>query len=180
MVVQRVQRRLKLMGQEMIPEIELEIPLSCRALAVEVMNTPNLQSLLLKTNAMTFTAGTGAWTGVSTFDLSTLTDLLRESVAMGRVTITGYSYPASYYPTRMDLERGTPLATVPRFTVEGDLLLAKASSAITTSTAGVLIAHFVPTVHATTGSSSTLPDPLLPHLIEVIAGRIMPQGGAAQ
>lgn len=191
MVVQRVQRRLKLMGQEMIPEIELEIPLSCRALAVEVMNDPKLSHLLYNATGWTLTAASSA------FDISGCTTiggdpavLLHESLPMSRLLITGWSYPASYYRNRMDLERGTPAATTPRFCVEGESIIARASTTVSgvptiatiaDATSANLKAHFVPFVGTTltgTSADTTLPDQLLPHLIEVIAGRIMPTGGA--
>lgn len=166
-LIARVQRRLKTMGQEMIPEIEAEVPLSCRALALQVMNDPQLSHLLYNTTGYTLSASSSA------FDLSSHTSLLRESIPRGRLLITGWSYPASYYARRLDMERGTPAATAPRFCLEGDSIIAVASTAISNGTAANLKAHFVPTVHATTGSSSTLPDQLLPHLIELIAARIM-------
>lgn len=165
-LVARVQRRLKLMAQELIPEIEVEIPLSCRALALQVMNDPQLSHLLYNTTGYTLSASS------STFSLTSATALLRESLPKARLLITGWSYPASYYANRMDMERGTPLATVPRFCLEGDAIVARASTSIADATAANLKAHFVPVVAASAGST-TLPDQLLPHLVELIATRMM-------
>lgn len=164
-LVARVQRRLKLGDQTAIPEIELEIPLSCRALALQVMSDPQISHLLYNSTGWTLSASSSA------FSLTGATGLLHESLPKARLLITGWSYPASYYRNRMDFERGTPLTTVPRFCVEGESIVARASTAISDATAANLKAHFVPVVAASAGST-TLPDQLLPHLVELIAARI--------
>lgn len=168
------------MAQELIPEIEIEIPLSCRALALQVMNDPQLSPLLYNTTGWTLAASSSAFaigsTATSTIEGVSVTGLaiLRESLPKARLLITGWSYPASYYSNRMDMERGTPLATVPRFCLEANTLVARASTSISDATAANLKAHFVPVVGATSPSTNTtLPDQLLPHLVELIATRMM-------
>lgn len=169
----RVRRQLRLVGQEgwIPPDFEAEIPSACRELALKCLMDPRLRDDLMKTYS-----GTGATFGADeTLDLShsLYSDLLRESLPKARLMVTGYSYPFSYFKSRMDMERGSVVATAPRFCVEGDSLVARASVAVPNGTASTIVAMKVPVV-ALLAASTTLPDKLLPHLVEVLVGRFMP------
>lgn len=166
----RVRRQLRLVGQEgwIPPDFEAEIPSACRELALKCLMDPLLRDFLWKTYSGTFS--TSEVLDLSHADFS---DLLKESLPKARLLVTGYSYPFSYFKNRMDMERGSVVATAPRFCVEGDTLQARASVAVPTSTACTLIALKVPVVALSAGST-TLPDKLLPHLVEVMIGRFAP------
>lgn len=167
----RVRRQLRLPGQEgwIPPDLEAEIPSACRELAIKVLNDPLLRDDLMKSYSGTFSAGE-----VLDISVAGFADLLRESLPKARLLVAGYTSPFSYFKNRMDLERGTTVpVTAPRFCVEGDNIQARANVAVPTSTACTLIALKVPVVAASAGST-TLPDKLLPHLVEVLVARFMP------
>lgn len=156
-----------------VDDIEALIPRACDRLAHMCMRDLSRRSYLSRIVGFTPVAG------VCDISTSTYDDLLFESIPSAELTVNSNPHPLVYVKTWLDLyypPAGQDNDNLIYFTLDGRRIQTRNVDGSRTSLDEAITATkivFVPTIHATTAASTTLPVQLEDELIEIMIDLVM-------